>query len=274
MVTKKREAVARRGRGIGEKHGVTKEEILKYALAQSGSFEEPALRDYLAEKLNIGRGGSKSIKKHLQDLKEGGLLKNTTTKGYANVWKIESVKEIYTISRRFPSLSREMQHCDFILDIITDAIFVFGDERFRKELRTSISFFDFFLLPSKERNERLTYFSEFKTIITPLINKKTLSGFLGKYRSNIFELCVGIDIMKSEVSKDALDRTRQIQHSRDKAKRFFERTRAFETMEKEIEERKGEIGDNAAEVLKRLIDKTKEEERKLFVSDISKQEKK
>lgn len=265
MVTKKHENPARRKRGAGEKHGVTKEEIVRYMLAQEGSFEEPALRDYLAEKLNIGQRGDKSIKKHLQDLKEGGLLKKTTFSGYANVWKIGSVKEIYAISRVFPSLLREMQHSDFILDIITDAIFVFGNERFKEALRTSISFFELFLLPTKERNERLRYLSEFKTIIAPRIDKKTVPAFLNQYRDDIFELCVGADIMKGEVSEDASDMTRRIQKDRDAVERFYQKNLAFETMKKIIEDKEGEIGDNAVEVLKSLIDKTVEEERKIFV---------
>ena len=271
MITKKSENIARRERGIGEKRGVTKEEILKYALAQNGSFEEPALRDYLGEKLNIGQRGGKSIKKHLQDLKEDGLLKKREIPGYANVWKIESVKEIYAISRGFPSLSREMQRCNFILDILSDTIFIFRNERFIEALRTSISFFELFFLPTKERNERLRRLSEFKTNITPRINKKIIPAFLNRYSDDIFELCVAADIMKGNVSEEALDRTRRIQKGRDEANRFYQRTRAFETMIKTIE---NEMDDNAIERLKRVVDEMQEEERKLFVSDISKEEKK
>lgn len=265
MVTKKRENATRRKRGKGEKRGVTKEEILRYALAQGGLFEEPALRDYLAEKLNMGQQGGKSIKKHLQDLKAGGLLKKTTFSGCANVWIIGSVNEISAISRGFPSLLQEMQHSDFILDIITDAIFVFGNEGFREALRTSISFFELFLLPTKERNERFRCLSESKIFITPRIDKKTVPAFLNRYRDDIFELCVGADITKGKVSEDALDRTRRIQKGRDAANRFNQTNIAFETMRKIIENKKGEIGDNAAEVLKSLIAKTVEEERKIFV---------
>jgi hypothetical protein len=80
----------------------TKKLILRYLLGQTERVAEPRLGDYLKEKHDIS--DQKSIKKHLEELRESHCIGKSNEKGKPNFWSIEFPDNILKIVDEYEEL--------------------------------------------------------------------------------------------------------------------------------------------------------------------------
>lgn len=73
----------------------TKRKIIEFVLDYPNGIEEPTLRDYLRNSLNISE--QKSIKLHLENLRKRGCLEKIKNSGFANIWTIKTADNIRSI---------------------------------------------------------------------------------------------------------------------------------------------------------------------------------
>lgn len=191
----------KRGERLGT--GIVKEEIIKCVLDHGGSLEEPEIRDFLAKKVNIGRGGSRTAKEHLKDLKKKGIFTKIEEKGYANVWSIkEDLKAIAIIHKDYPGLSSNLQQSDFILDYVAEkhrSLFPYYG-KLKEMLRSSPTFFELCLLPKKTLKKRLHDTFKFLPEESQIANK----GSFYTIQYFFFVWCTRQDIIKGIFTEDAL----------------------------------------------------------------------
>ena len=199
MQTKKRKKGQRSGTGE------VKREIIKYALEHGGMFEEPTLKDFLEEKVNVRRD---TVKKHLSDLEKKGIFKKTGEKGYANIWQIiEDVKAIEIIYKEF-HLLQHLQQSDFILDCIVEKhSLLFPDHNELKEmLRSSAEFFEVCLIDDeKDFKERIHNALKLSTCEEIRAGNEKDTNALYNLQWELFLWCTRIDIMKGVFTEEALE---------------------------------------------------------------------
>jgi hypothetical protein len=79
--------LAKLQRGAGYSKGETQKNIIKYLFQFPGGANEPDIRDFIKETMNIS--DPKSVKIQLEVLRKSLILHKTENKGYPNIWTID-----------------------------------------------------------------------------------------------------------------------------------------------------------------------------------------
>jgi hypothetical protein len=140
-------------RGQHGKHGKTKEIIIRYILNSSDGIEEKLLREYLDTNDNII--DSKTIKIHLEKLRQIGCIKKHKKAGFSNRWTIDKIDHIFKILENFPELSPDLRKSDTVINMLLQKhqpILREPDSQkyFRTFVGDSPQFFEAFLKHSSE----------------------------------------------------------------------------------------------------------------------------
>ncbi len=101
-------------RGKHNKPKETKKLILKYILSQTDRVEEPRLRNFLKEEYNIS--DQKSIKKHLEELRNLGCIGKSQEEGLANIWTIEFPENVFKIVDEYKELLDDISKNQVIIN--------------------------------------------------------------------------------------------------------------------------------------------------------------
>jgi|GEM_PF-6883943 len=101
-------------RGKHNKPKETKKRILKYLLSRLDTVEEPQIRNYLKEEYDIS--DQKSIKKHLEELRERGCIKKSQEEGLANIWSIEFPENVFKIVDEYAELLDDISKNQVIIN--------------------------------------------------------------------------------------------------------------------------------------------------------------
>lgn len=121
-------------RGDHYKQNETKRKIIDFVLDYPGGVEEPRLREYLKDALNISE--QKNIKIHLEYLRKKGCLEKTERTGFANKWVVKDAKNLMNISQLFgESFLPVLQQKEYTTTLITTLFFdmeKMNDPEFRK----------------------------------------------------------------------------------------------------------------------------------------------
>lgn len=121
-------------RGDHYKQNETKRKIIEFVLDYPDGVEEPRLREYLKDTLDISE--QKNIKIHLEDLRKKGCLEKTERTGFANKWVVKDAKNLMNISQQFgESFLTVLQQKEYTTTLITTLFFdmeKMNDPEFRK----------------------------------------------------------------------------------------------------------------------------------------------
>jgi len=138
-----------RKRGDHNKRYETKKAIIEYLINQpaeglntAGMVDEPSLRAYLKDKLNISE--QKNIKNHLKDLLKAGLTKKDETPGLANKWLIDDIKQVRKIVETFKDITLILNKSEVAINLVRDS--VLGKERIQdlyEDSHGSVMFYTF-----------------------------------------------------------------------------------------------------------------------------------
>jgi Fe2+ or Zn2+ uptake regulation protein len=140
-------------RGKHNKPGKTREIIIRYILDHLGETEEPLLREYLYKKHDIS--DQKTIKKHLEQLREMGYIKKHKKTGLSNRWKIDGMEGVCKIFEKFPELRQDLQKNDSVIEML-----LHEHHQILKEPKTQIYFKSFIEDSPKFLEMFLKYSSE------------------------------------------------------------------------------------------------------------------
>lgn len=112
-----------RKRGDHNQPQETKRKIIEFVLDYPNGIEEPILREYLRNTLNISE--QKNIKIHLEDLRKKGCLEKIENIGFANKWVIKDIKNIKNIINFFdflPVLQQKSHAVTIIASLFFDEL--------------------------------------------------------------------------------------------------------------------------------------------------------
>lgn len=141
-------------RGQHGKQGKTKEIIIRYILDGPDGLEETLLREYLDKNDNIVC--PKTIKMHLEKLRQMNCIKKHKKAGFTNRWSVDNIDQILDILKNFPELSTYLRKSDIVINILLrkhSQILKEPDSQkyFRTFVEESQQFFEAFLKHSPER---------------------------------------------------------------------------------------------------------------------------
>jgi len=192
--------------------------IVEYILKQTNPIEEPAIRDYIKQKYNVG--DDSTIKVHLKDLNDTYKCVGKTqgAPGRANLWDVSTIDHLLKIKEHFPHIN--LKSFDISIDIIrrqhVSKDFVGIAAMIREYLHLSDSFFSMCLthdieglynrwLVLYQHTDGYEIYCKFKSGEISTDQYKLLTtGFL--LLPNTFRVCVHQDILKGIAEEKALNK--------------------------------------------------------------------